>query len=81
MKERLLDYTTRFTACKTDISHAVQIFTAASVVKLGAKLDDVAAILMTMGQDGKKEQEAARVVQTHGSLENALNVRAHHLHV
>lgn len=76
MQDRLATYTSEFTARKTDINNVLTMQTAVEIVDLGAKMDDVKAILETMGRDGRREVDARRLVEMREGAGKVLQVRS-----
>lgn len=81
MKDCLSTYTAEFTAWKADIDYVLGIHTAIKVVELGAKMDGIKAILDTLGHDGRREQEAARLIEMREKMGKGKVLQVRGIHI
>lgn len=78
MREKLHKYAADFSAHKNEVHDVIRIQTALTIVDIRTQIDVIGGslfkILSTLGEDGRREKEAAKLVQMYGSVEAVLSV-------
>lgn len=74
---------TDFSSHKTEIHDIIRIQTAVTVNGIRSQMDNFGGslekILSTLGEDGKRESEAARIIESYGSVKDVIEVGLHSL--
>ncbi|EIM88968.1 uncharacterized protein STEHIDRAFT_166915 [Stereum hirsutum FP-91666 SS1] len=77
MREKLHKYAADFSAHKNEVHDVIRIQTAVTIVDIRTQIDVIGGslfkILSTLGEDGRREKEAAKLVQMYGSVEAVLS--------